>query len=87
MEKEIVFELNKKPIPFKLSLKIIKKIPDDKGDLYNILISCNNYCVQSKVRDDIFKSYLLYWTDEKIPEINEGNILEYFQLSKEFGLL
>lgn len=72
-------------IPF--TRKNLNKISEDKELPYNTLVNNQIYTIESNVRNDIFQSYLNYWNDGEIPQINSDNIWEYYQLSNEFGLL
>lgn len=84
---EIKFIMNSSPYTLPLSRAIIQKIPDDKDDVYNQLISNHPYQVQSSVPNEIFQSFLNYWKTGTIPQINSSNILYYNSLNDEFGIL
>lgn len=43
--------------------------------------------VKSKVKPEIFKNFLTFWSSDKEPEFTIDNISDYYLLSKEFGLL
>lgn len=81
----VSFILGDSVIKFQLSKKLFQKIPDDKESVYNDLFNRHEYYVQSKVRKEIFESFLEYWSNDTFPEINSDNILEYYQLNIEFG--
>lgn len=83
----IIFSLNNTQIRFPFCRKLLQKIPESKDDFFNQIYNNHQYIVQSKVREVIFKSYLKYWEDETFPEIDNDNIMEYYQLSLEFGFL
>lgn len=83
----ICFILNDSIIKFPISGKLLRKIPESKEDLLNILFNHHKYYVQSKVRKEIFQNYLDYWKDDVFPQVDSSNIMEYYQLSMEFGFL
>lgn len=87
MSNSIKLILNNTAFQLPCSRKLLIKIPESKEDLFNELFVRHSYRVQSKVRNEIFQSFLNYWKEETFPQINSSNVIEYFQLSSEFGLL
>lgn len=83
----VSFILDNSVIKFNLSKKLFQEIPDNKESIYNDLFNRHEYYVQSKVSKEIFQTFLEYWANKTFPEINSGNILDYYQLNLEFGFL
>ena len=55
--------------------------------IYTTLIEKSQYEVKSDVSKEVFESFIKYWMDRELPDINKSNIHEYEKLSKEFDLM
>lgn len=84
--RSLVFILDASQISFTITPKNLQKIPESKNDIFSEL-DHQQYKVQSNVRKETFESFLLYWADDTEPDITIDNILEYYQLSDEFGII
>ena len=77
---------------FKLILNSkIYQIPSDvvttsnvDEKIYHTLIVDEKYDVKSKVTDYVFQQFIDHWVDQKIPDINFDNIIQFDQLANEF---
>lgn len=83
----INFILNDSVFHFPCSRKLLAKIPENKEELFNKLFLDHDYFVHSQVKNEVFQSFLNYWKEDILPKIESDNIMEYFQLNLEFGLL
>lgn len=79
--------MNNSTYTLPLSRAILNKIPEDKEYIYNQLLSFHQYQVQSSVPNEIFQSFLDYWENGTIPQIDFSNIWYYYTLKDEFGIL
>lgn len=82
----IIFILNDTEYSLPRQRKYLNQIPDDREELYNELYSGKSYNVKSKVKNEIFQTYLNCWKEGTTPEITSENIMEYYLLSDEFGI-
>lgn len=62
-------------------------IADVDQDIYSSLLYNKEYEVKSNVSEEIFQSFINYWINRQIPNINIDNISEYFLLSNEFSIM
>lgn len=77
-------QLYENSLDFKRHIDLLPQIPE------NIAFELNEkkaYQVKSKVKPEIFKNFLTFWSSGKEPEFTIDNISDYYLLSKEFGLL
>lgn len=79
--------MNNSTYTLPLSRAILNKIPEDKEYICNQLMSDHQYQVQSSVPNEIFQSFLDYWENGTIPQIDFSNIWYYYTLKDEFGIL
>lgn len=63
------------------------KLKELSDEVMKELFDYHKYVVQSHVENNTFKSFIKYLVDDIIPEINMDNFWDYYQLSKEFGIL
>lgn len=85
--KSIVLKLDNDEFTIPCSREILDKIPANKTDLYNELISNHEYLVKSKVRKSTFTSFQQFFISGQPPVLDISNILEYHDLNEEFGIL
>lgn len=65
------------------------RLSDLPLEIYNILVFDSNhqYIIQSKVSEEVLKSFINYLVNEKTPDITDTNFFEYYQLNQEFNIL
>mgnify|MGYP001073836601 CR=1 FL=1 len=51
------------------------------------LIEKGLYQVQSSVQNAILQSFLDYWQNDTLPNVNSSNFWQYHLLSQEFGMM
>ncbi|KAK8835008.1 hypothetical protein M9Y10_020613 [Tritrichomonas musculus] len=56
-------------------------------DVYYEIMKDHKYVVHSNVTDDVFQSFINFWTNEEEPEIMIENVHEYDLLYREFGII
>lgn len=58
-----------------------------KGEIFIELMNNRKYKIKSKVSKETLESFIKYWQDGQMPEINSDNCWGYNQLSNEFGIM
>ena len=85
MEEE-AFELILQSKIFKIPSKFPSLIYVDRN-IYTKLITEKRYEVKTRSSELIFQSFVTYWVNEEIPDLQFDNIDEYHELSQEFDIM
>lgn len=85
MEEE-AFELILQSKIFKIPSKFPSLIYVDRN-IYTKLITEKRYEVKTRSNELIFQSFVNYWVNEEIPDLQFDNIDEYDELSQEFDIM
>lgn len=67
--------------------KYFRRIGEVSEKIYTELTEKGIYQVQSLVQSTTLHSFLEYWQNEKLPDVDSTNFWEFYLLSQEFGMM